>query len=843
MKKILANRKYIYLALILFVILLPKINVMNVSNNKTGIRPEDFLTIYFMYYYIKNIIWKKKIKINNKSVIKVTKIFIIYNIIILISTILGIMNQNIKPVLGILYFARKIEYFILFFVGYDIIKNDRINQNTIEKLFTCTLYIHFIISLLQTMGIIGSFNSGKLLAIMTQGRVSSTFNGAYEFSAYLLILLPFYTYDLFVKDNAKIKNIINIAIIFLCIFMSKSRTSLVIFVAMIVMMFFVYHRNKKLKITIASIGAIFILVFGLGMIDLSPILKGTRFETINLKSMTETIELTWKYKNFDKYVATGSWFGDNPNIIDFNADKSFIIRVSHWMQLIDGFLRYPLFGAGASISQSAADGNYIRIIAESGILGMASWVYLNFYIIKSTKNTIENKWNYVARYGLYSMFLGAIFIDVFEASKIMMMYWLILGITYAINEKNQNNKSKENEIENVVIVNDFNYIQGGASKVSIDTAKLLMKEGYKVYFFSAVNDKEQDIEGIEYITTNQCEALKDKNRARGIINGIYNIKAKNEFKKLLEKLDKNKTIIHIHGWTKALSCSVFSIAHEMEFKIVLTLHDYFSSCPNGAFYNYKTDKICDLRGNSFKCACTDCDSRNYLFKVYRVVRQFVQNEIVELKEKVQCAIGISDLNIEILKEQFPEKFSIHKVSNPIDIGKAQKIENIEQNEYYLYVGRVSKEKGVKIFCDIITQLNFKGIVLGDGSELEKLKEQYPNISFEGWKNTEEVKEYITKSRGLIFPSLWYEGAPLTPLEFMSQGIPCAISDKCAGREYINGENGVIINPYDIEDAKDKILYMDKNLKNMSEKSYEYFKQISDRSYVKELIKVYNSMEE
>jgi len=56
MKKILANRKYIYLALILFVILLPKINVMNVSNNKTGIRPEDFLTIYFMYYYIKNII-------------------------------------------------------------------------------------------------------------------------------------------------------------------------------------------------------------------------------------------------------------------------------------------------------------------------------------------------------------------------------------------------------------------------------------------------------------------------------------------------------------------------------------------------------------------------------------------------------------------------------------------------------------------------------------------------------------------------------------------------------------------------------------------------------------------
>lgn len=842
MKKLSINRKYIYIILILFVILLPKINVINVSGNKTGIRVEDFLTIYFMCYYIKNILWKKNFEINSKSVIKVTIIFIIYNIIIFISTVLGIMNQNIRPILGILYFARKIEYFILFFVGYDIVKNNRINQNTIEKVFSYTLYIHFIISILQITGIVGSFNSGKLLAKMTQGRVSSTFNGAYEFSAYLLILLPFYTYDLFVKGKAKIKNIIYVIMIFLCIYMSESRTSLVIFVVMMVMMFFVYYKNKKVKIATVTVGIIFALILGLGIFDLTDTLAGTRFATIDLKSMVETIELTWKYKNFDKYVATGSWYGDNPNIVNFNADKSFIIRVSHWMQLIDGFLRYPVLGAGASISQSAADGNYVRIIAESGILGIAFWLYLNFYIIKSTKNTRENKWNYVARYALYSMLLGSIFIDVFEASKIMMAYWLILGITYAINEK-KHNKPKDNEIENVVIVNDFNYIQGGASKVSIDTAKNLLKEGYKVYFFSAVNDKNKNIDGIEYITTNQCEALKDKNRLRGIVNGIYNIKARNELKKLLEKLDKNKTIIHIHGWTKALSSSVFSIAHEMEFKIVLTLHDYFSSCPNGAFYNYKTDRICKLNGNSIKCVCTNCDSRNYFFKIYRVIRQFVQNEIIELKEKLQCAIGISDLNIEILRKQLPDNCPIYKVSNPIDIGKTQKIENIEQNDYYLYVGRVSKEKGVKIFCDIITQLNFKGIVIGDGSELESLKEQYPNIRFEGWKNTEEVKEYITKSRGLIFPSLWYEGAPLTPLEFMSQGVPCAISDKCAGREYINGKNGVIINPYNIEDAKKQILYMDQNLKNMSEKSYEYFKQISNRNYAKELIKIYNSMGE
>ena len=40
------------------------------------------------------------------------------------------------------------------------------------------------------------------------------------------------------------------------------------------------------------------------------------------------------------------------------------------------------------------------------------------------------------------------------------------------------------QVKNVVIVNDFNYIQGGASKVAIDTANLLVEKNIKVYFFS-----------------------------------------------------------------------------------------------------------------------------------------------------------------------------------------------------------------------------------------------------------------------------------------------------------------------------------------------------------------------
>ena len=64
------------------------------------------------------------------------------------------------------------------------------------------------------------------------------------------------------------------------------------------------------------------------------------------------------------------------------------------------------------------------------------------------------------------------------------------------------------KIKNVIVVNDFNYIQGGASKVAIDTAKLLKNDGLNVIFFSAVIKPEENIEGITYISTHQKESLK-----------------------------------------------------------------------------------------------------------------------------------------------------------------------------------------------------------------------------------------------------------------------------------------------------------------------------------------------
>lgn len=400
------------------------------------------------------------------------------------------------------------------------------------------------------------------------------------------------------------------------------------------------------------------------------------------------------------------------------------------------------------------------------------------------------------------------------------------------------------DIKNVVIVNDFNYIQGGASKVAIDTARIIKDNGIRVYFFSAVNRQEENISGIQYISTNQNEALKEKNKINGVLNGIYNLKAKKKFKKLLETLDNKTTIIHVHGWTKALSCSVFDIAFKMKFKVVLTLHDYFTACPNGGYFNYKANEICHLKPLSWKCIKCNCDSRNYGFKIYRILRQFVQNKIVRLNEKIEYVISISNFSEKILIPTLNKNITVRKIYNPIEINEKIEMTNLKNNEYYLYVGRVSKEKGVDMFCQAITELGYKGVVVGDGDERKKLNKQYPNIKFVGWKDKEEVKKYMKHARALVFPSKWYEGAPLTPLEAMSIGLPCVVSDKCAAKEFIQDKkNGFVFET--LEDLKEKIVYLneDNKLDKIGRYAYEsYWKEpFNEERYIENIIKFYSEI--
>ncbi len=54
-----------------------------------------------------------------------------------------------------------------------------------------------------------------------------------------------------------------------------------------------------------------------------------------------------------------------------------------------------------------------------------------------------------------------------------------------------------------------------------------------------------------------------------------------------------------------------------------------------------------------------------------------------------------------------------------------------------------------------------------------------------------MKAVLRGARALVFPSVWYEGQPLTVLESLALGTPVLVSDVCAGREAVrHGESGL-----------------------------------------------------
>ena len=72
------------------------------------------------------------------------------------------------------------------------------------------------------------------------------------------------------------------------------------------------------------------------------------------------------------------------------------------------------------------------------------------------------------------------------------------------------------------------------------------------------------------------------------------------------------------------------------------------------------------------------------------------------------------------------------------------------NNYYLYVGRVSKEKNLESFLSL--ELDKKKVVVGDGPSLKSLKKKYPDVDFLGYKFGRELAEIYSNACVKVFPS-------------------------------------------------------------------------------------------
>lgn len=133
---------------------------------------------------------------------------------------------------------------------------------------------------------------------------------------------------------------------------------------------------------------------------------------------------------------------------------------------------------------------------------------------------------------------------------------------------------------------------------------------------------------------------------------------------------------------------------------------------------------------------------------------------------------------------------LHHVSNPIaNFGDPV---DAHPNRTLLFVGRLSPEKGALQLAKAAKALDFPVTFVGDGPETDAIRAANPDAQLTGWLSPAEVQDHLAKARALVFPSLWYEGQPLVPIEALLRGIPVICGDWSAAAEIVqHGRNGII----------------------------------------------------
>lgn len=418
-----------------FIILFPKVSLINIPGTYVGIRGEDFLALLSIIFVTLFVLLKRKgnIIIPDKKMIKILGIYLI---ICFLSIIYGMAKNYIdSPLVAFMFLFRKIEYFSFIIFGYLTIRSEKDNK-TIIRVIDITLVPILIIGLLQSLGLLGAFTLGNYVS-SAQSRIVSVFSGPWEYSGYLVLLTPIYLTRLLSKKSTflnKLYSLCMIGVIAYSLFLTQARISILAF--MFLVLFFIVKSKKIILITFSF--AIMILVATL--FDLTEKVLPERFNSISISAMVTSTQTAFKNGDYHDFLNGGYNF----YAIYGDGDLSFNMRISKWADLLNGVAENPLLGLGLSTTTEAVDGNYVRYLAESGILGFIFWVLLIVSVFKLSKknNKVSSEWytsllSKTLYFGVISLLIMAIFIDIFEASKIAMFLWMLVGISLKSLKLNQ----------------------------------------------------------------------------------------------------------------------------------------------------------------------------------------------------------------------------------------------------------------------------------------------------------------------------------------------------------------------------------------------------------------------
>lgn len=373
----------------------------------------------------------------------------------------------------------------------------------------------------------------------------------------------------------------------------------------------------------------------------------------------------------------------------------------------------------------------------------------------------------------------------------------------------------------ILFINNFFGNFGGTENSIFSTSKILEQNGHEVFFF-ATDKKPYFIPDYEYSGFfPEYKKYYDMNafqRARQAFKYLYNFDAKKKLDEYLKLIQPD--IVEINNISFYLTVSVIDACKENNIPVVMVLRDPSFACPGSTLMigdeKYCQEKYCIKHNNPIYCVKHKCYNKSLLKSINACLTAlFLKAQNISTKvDKFVCA---SNAMRELAIESGISSDKVTVVNNFISDFYFEHKPNYKNKGYFLYVGRISKEKGINYLIDAFAKLpkEIELHIVGEGREKENLMRQaeklnLTNVSFIEPKYGEDLIDEYQNCIASIIPSIWLEAFGLTIVESFSQGKPVIASNIGGMPEIIDKNTGIIVEPGNVDEIAQAVLKLYSN---------------------------------
>jgi len=406
----------------------------------------------------------------------------------------------------------------------------------------------------------------------------------------------------------------------------------------------------------------------------------------------------------------------------------------------------------------------------------------------------------------------------------------------------------------ILMVDKYHFIKGGAERYYFELIKLLESKGHEVIPFSMQHpdnvETEYEEDFVKNIEFNGLSTLEKVAKAPEIFTRIiYSLEAKRAVSKLIDKVKPD--LVHVHMIDHQLSPSILHAFAEHDLPVIQTCHQYKLVCPSYRLYVMHKNKICEkcMNGSYYHAVIEKCHKESLPASALIALESYIHRYM-----KIHDLIDIFHVPSKFLGDKLIEGgFPARKIwHNFYTINLEDYPYHPDSDDYCIFYGRLSKEKGVEtLLKSLIERPTLKLYIVGDGPErptLEAFAAQHElsNVKFWGNQGGTDLIKLVQNAKFVVVPSEWYDNSPLVIYESFSMGKPVIVSTLGGMPELVDhGENGLHFEAGDVETLGEQMTTLwgdEKRCKIMGKKAREKAeREFSPESHYDNIIRVYDTL--